>query len=68
MLRIINYIIRILIVIIGLVFVLGIVKLDNLDTNATKMMGLVFVLFGLYRLSMFYFNEKREQYNSEDDE
>ncbi len=68
MLRIINYIIKLSIVVLGLLFLFGIFNLDKLDLNANKMMGIVFILFGLYRLSMLYIKEKREELNSNEDE
>ncbi|MCX6147869.1 MAG: hypothetical protein NTW25_11585 [Candidatus Kapabacteria bacterium] len=66
MFRILNYIIRLFVVILGFLFIFEVLKLKSLDLNANKMMGIVFVLFGLYRLSILYFREKREIQNEDD--
>lgn len=63
---IINYGIRILIILLGLLSVSGILMPEDSDPTMMRVFGVVFVLFGFYRLALYRANKKR--YNSIKDE
>lgn len=56
---IINYSIRILIILLGLVFVSGLLMPEGSDPTMMRVFGVVFVLFGFYRLALYRANRKR---------
>jgi hypothetical protein len=63
-----NYATRGMVVLIGLIWVAGIVPLVRYDTNL-RMFGVVFILFGVYRLATFYTQQMEyKRYRDEDDE
>ncbi|HRP01720.1 MAG TPA: hypothetical protein PLE30_03635 [Candidatus Kapabacteria bacterium] len=66
-LRIINYTVRILIVVIGILLLSGII-LSDLEPQFRIMAGIVFTLFGIYRISLLYTQEKRYKFMKEDDD
>lgn len=67
-LRILNYGIKSFIIIFGILIISGVI-LDELDTQMRIVFGAVFILFGLYRLTMYYTREKRYKFmNEEEDE
>jgi len=51
--HIINYIIRTFIIIMGIIFVSGIVVPPSGDTTVYRVMGVIFILFGIYRIVMY---------------
>lgn len=53
MLHIINYIIRGLIVVIGILLVTGILSSSQWDESFLKIMGIIFILFGIYRIILY---------------
>jgi hypothetical protein len=55
-----------MIVILGILMLSGILLPDNADKSLTNVMGIVFILFGLYRLAMYHTQRKR--YYHDDDE
>ena len=61
MLHIINYIVRVAIIIIGIVFISGVFLPPNSDTTMFRVMGGVFVLFGIYRIVVY--RMKYREYN-----
>ena len=63
---IINYGIRILIILLGLLFVSGILMPEDFDPTMMRVFGVVFVLFGFYRLALY--RAKKKRYNSIKDE
>ena len=66
-LQVINYAIRIMIVLIGLFFLIGF-KLDSkIDVSSFRLMGLVITLFGIYRLIMYYMSVKRQNFDLNND-
>jgi|APTNR8051073442_1049403.scaffolds.fasta_scaffold15937_3 hypothetical protein len=62
---IINYGIRILIILLGLVFVSGYFMPEDSDPTMMRVFGIIFVLFGFYRLALYRANKKR--YSSKND-
>ena len=56
---IINYSIRILIILLGLLFVSGFIMPEDSDPTMMRVFGVVFVLFGFYRLALYRANKKR---------
>lgn len=63
---IINYSIRILIILLGLLFVSGYIMPEDSDPTMMRVFGAVFVLFGFYRLALYRANKKR--YKSKNNE
>ena len=63
---VINYGIRILIILLGLLFVSGYFMPEDSDPTMMRVFGAVFVLFGFYRLALYRANKKR--YKSKNDE
>ena len=62
---IINYGIRILIILLGLVFVSGYFMPEDSDPTMMRVFGIIFVLFGFYRLALYRAHKKR--YSSKND-
>jgi len=61
MLHYINYIIKIAIIIIGIIFASGILAPSHEDINMFRIMGGVFILFGVYRIVIY--KMKHREYN-----
>ena len=66
-LRIINYGVRIIIVVIGILLLSGLI-LGDIDPQFRIIVGIVFVLFGLYRISLLYTQEKRYKFMRDDED
>ena len=66
-LRIINYAVRILIVVIGILLLSGFI-LSEIEPQFRITVGIVFTLFGLYRISLLYTQEKRYKFMREEDD
>jgi hypothetical protein len=62
MLNIVNYIVRISIIIIGIILVSGLITPQNGDTILFRVMGVIFILFGAYRIVLY--RMKSKQYSS----
>lgn len=56
---VINYGIRILIILLGLLFVIGYFMPEDSDPTMMRVFGAIFVLFGFYRLALYRANKKR---------
>lgn len=63
---IINYGIRIIIILLGVVFLSGFLVPEGSDPTMMRIFGLIFVLFGIYRLLLYRANKRK--YNFKDDE
>lgn len=61
MIDIINYGVRIIILLIGIAFLTGILNLTPDDDYTRYAMGTVFTLFGIYRLIIYYSVKKRNE-------
>lgn len=59
--HIINYLVRGLIVVIGLLLVLGWLLPPKTEPGLMRTFGVVFILFGLYRVVSYYTAQKRLQ-------
>jgi Ca2+/H+ antiporter len=69
MLHIINYIVKIGIIIIGILLICGIGSTVENDTTHFKVMGVVFVLFGIYRIILYRMKTKQYDFSiSEEDD
>jgi len=68
MMHIINYIVKIMIIIIGLILISGIIPITNEDTTLFRIMGGVFILFGVYRLAIYKMKYKEYNFNKEENE
>jgi len=51
--HIINYTVRIFIIIMGVIFLSGYITPPNGDTNLFRVMGVVLILFGAYRIANY---------------
>jgi hypothetical protein len=67
MLHIINYIIKIAIIIIGIIFISGIIPAPNSDTTMLRVMGGVFILFGVYRIVLYRMKYKEYNFDTKSD-
>ncbi len=65
--RIINYSVRGFIVLLGILIATGVI-LEEFDVQMRIVFGLVFILFGIYRLTMYYTQEKRYKFLDEQDD
>jgi hypothetical protein len=61
-----NYAARGMVIVIGLLWVSGLIPALNFDPNV-RMFGLIFILFGVYRVAMFW-AQVQEQKRYRDDE
>lgn len=64
---IINYAVRAVVVVLGILLVSGAFKPENADDTLFRVMGAVFILFGTYRIVMYYFSLKRYRRENSDD-
>jgi len=64
--HVINYSIRVLIIILGVIMVSGILSNPNWDPSFVRIMGIVFILFGVYRIIIYYSQVKRYNFSSEE--
>lgn len=67
-LLILNIVVRVIVILVGLGILFNIPNLQGIDSQARIMMGLIITLFGAYRLSMLYMQNKRYNFSSDDDE
>lgn len=68
LLRIVNYLTRGVIVIIGLLLLLGWLIPPRADAGLMRTFGIIFILFGLYRIVSYYSAQKRLQRENEREE
>jgi arginine exporter protein ArgO len=66
--HIINYSIRFLIIIIGVLLVSGLLSNPTWDTTFLRIMGIIFILFGVYRIIIYYSQVKRYNFDSQEDD
>jgi hypothetical protein len=67
-LLILNYAARGMVVVVGIIWVSGLIPGFRYDTNL-RMFGVVFILFGFYRLATFYTQQMEyKRYRDDDDE
>ena len=67
LLDIVNYAVRIIIVILGILLIFGVIMPPGTDDIMFRVMGVVFVLFGVYRIVMYRIQRKRYYRNSDDE-
>ncbi|MDQ1265774.1 MAG: hypothetical protein QG635_926 [Bacteroidota bacterium] len=65
-LKIINYTVRGATIIIGIILLTGLFMPDTPDMVMYRTMGVVFILFGIYRLIVYHSQQKRHYYDNED--
>lgn len=65
-LKVINYSFRGLILVLGVLFLTGLVEFTG-NRDYDLVMGIIFVMFGLYRLLTYHSQQKRHYYNDTDD-
>ncbi len=66
--QIINYSIRILIIIIGILLISGILSSPEWDDSFLRIMGVVFILFGIYRVIIYRSQVKRYNFSREEED
>jgi Ca2+/Na+ antiporter len=66
MMNVLNYVVKIAIIIIGIIMLSGVIIPDNGDTTLYRIMGVVFILFGVYRIVM-YKTKRKERLQDEED-
>jgi len=54
-----NYTIRGLIIVFGMLLLLGVIAPPRADAAMTRIFGIVFILFGIYRIATYYTAQKR---------
>jgi hypothetical protein len=64
---IINYTIRAMVVIIGILLLSGVLIPPNVDNTLYRVMGIIFTLFGIYRITTYY-SQLKKMRREEDDE
>ncbi len=62
----INYIIRALILILGVILLLGLIKIPNSDPYIMKVMGVIFILWGIFRIITYNIKLKQNKQNDEE--
>jgi nucleoside recognition membrane protein YjiH len=67
--KILNYGVKILIILIGIVLLSGFFKPDNLmvDSSVFRVMGVVFILYGIYRIIVYRNALRRYKHTERDD-
>jgi hypothetical protein len=68
MLHIVNYIVRVAVIVAGLIFALGVISPADGDDTRFRVMGIVFILFGIYRIIMYRMKSKQYNFKSTNDE
>jgi hypothetical protein len=58
-LTIFNYAVRIIIIILGILFLSGVFSFTRANPDLVRVMGIVFILFGSYRLISYHTGRKR---------
>lgn len=67
-LHIINYTVRGMIILLGVLLLSGIINVGSADSTFLKVMGVVFILFGIYRISIYRMQSKKYNFSiSEED-
>lgn len=66
--QIINYSIRVMIVVIGILLVTGVFSSPEWDVSFIRIMGIVFILFGGYRIIIYRSQLKRYRFEKEEEE
>lgn len=63
-LKIINYSVKALIIVVGILLLSGALSFNDSDTALMRVFGIVLILFGLYRIVLF--RTKSKKYNFSD--
>ena len=56
--KIINYTVRLIFIVLGILFLSGIVTIPNADKSMVAIVGVIFILFGVYRIVDYYSKSK----------
>lgn len=68
LMHIINYTVRAIILLLGILMVSGVFSSEQWDDTFLKVMGVVFILFGIYRIVLYINQTKKFKYYVEDDD
>lgn len=66
-LDIVNYTVRSIVLIIGILLASGVLLPPGPETDMFRVMGIVLILFGVYRIVLYHFHRKRYRRGDEDD-
>lgn len=64
---ILNYAVRSIVIVLGVIMLSGLIVPANADPTLVRAMGGVFVLFGIYRIIVYYSNLKRYRKENTDE-
>ncbi len=67
-LHIINYTVRGMIILLGVLLLSGIINVGTADSTFIKVMGVVFILFGIYRISIYRMQSKKYNFSINEEE
>lgn len=68
LMHIINYLVRILIIVIGIILITGKFAPKNADTTLMTVMGVILILWGIFRLVTYWTRVKQFNRQQRDDE
>ncbi len=63
--NILNYSVRGAMVVFGLLMVFGVFTAPRQDPSLMRMMGIVMILFGVYRMAMYYTKQQQRRHDEE---
>ncbi|HYF04435.1 MAG TPA: hypothetical protein VEC36_13710 [Patescibacteria group bacterium] len=63
--KILNYGIRILMILMGFLMVFGVFTQPRQDPSLMRMMGIVLILFGIYRIAIYHTRQQRRHRDGE---
>lgn len=68
LLLILNYIVRALVALVGVLMLIGVLMPPGIESGLVRTFGVVFTLFGLYRVVSYYTAQRRSQRDDEKEE
>ena len=65
MVRVLNYAIRGLTIVIGIILLSGGISSQYYDESVSRVLGVVLILFGIYRIVLYHFQQQRRDRDDE---